>query len=133
MKILLSRLFACWSADLVAESDRRKWDVKRIMSILEVTKNKEERGRLEAELKEHELVFKALPIAMQYRETEMGREMHRRRQKMERDVADLDVILATEKGRGAAERRLMEAEEKLGRFNEMEAERGWVLLVRQMA
>ncbi len=117
----------------MAESDRRKWDVKRIMSVLEVTKNEGERGRLEAELKQHELVLKALPIAMEYRESEMGREMHRRRQKMEREVADLDVILATGKGRGAIERRLTEAEDKLAEFNEREAERGWELLVRQMA
>jgi hypothetical protein len=131
MKALLSRLFACWSADLVAESDRRKWDVTRIKSMLEMTKNEEERARLEAELKQHELVLKALPIAMEYRETEMGREMHRRRQKMEREVADLEV--AWRMGGQDMKEKLSEAEDKLAIFNELEAERGWELLARQMA
>ncbi len=131
MKALLSRLFVCWSADLVAERDRRVWDVKRIKSILEVTKNEEERGRLEAELKQHELVLKALPIAMEYRESEMGREMHRHRQKMERKVADLEI--AWRMGGRDMKAKLSEAEDKLAIFNELEAERGWELLARQMA
>lgn len=131
MKECLSKLFACWSADLAAERDRRAWDVKRIMSVLQVTKNNEEYMRLAADLKRHELVFKIIPIAMEYRETEMGREMHRRRQKMEREVADLDVVLARG-GRGAAERRLMEAEAKLERFNQLEANKGWEMVMARM-
>ena len=130
MKERLSYLFACWSADLSDEQGRRERDVAMLNSYLAVAKDDKRIAQLKEELKGPELILKVLPLAMMYRKSEMGREMHRRRQRMEREVADLTV--AWEMGDRGVKERLMEAEMKLEEFNALEANKGWDILMARM-